>query len=169
MKMLPIVVTIWAVLAGTLIAAAVAGEIDYVEDFALATDRTVPLAQLIPGTEDHFYYHALHYQNNGQYDKVDELLKAWIKKHNYTPRVREILNRQALLKYEKQPKQSLQYLRRTLGLRFNHQREILGRKPDLPTVLDQKLIGRVVLARRDVFFYRAEHLQKTPASLLKTS
>ena len=37
--------------------AAVAGEIDYVEDFALAPDRTVPLQQLIPGTEEYYFYH----------------------------------------------------------------------------------------------------------------
>jgi len=30
---------------------------DYVEDFALCKDRTVALKQLIPGTEDYYYYH----------------------------------------------------------------------------------------------------------------
>ena len=76
-----------------------AAEIGYVEDFALAPDRSVPLGQLIPGTEDHYYYHCLHYQNTEQFDKVDALLADWIKRHNYTPRVHEIQNRQALLTY----------------------------------------------------------------------
>ncbi|NQT38157.1 MAG: hypothetical protein HQ581_11745, partial [Planctomycetes bacterium] len=126
-------------------AASPAGEIGYVEDFSLAEDRGVPLEQLIPGTEDHFYYHALHLQNNGQYDKVDELLKPWIKTHQYTARVREILNRQALLKYEKNSQASLEYIREQLGIQFNHQKEILGQKPDLPTALDQKRIARETL------------------------
>ena len=30
--------------------------------------------QLIPGTEDYYYYHCLHYQNTEQFDKVEELL-----------------------------------------------------------------------------------------------
>ena len=72
--------------ASFLASAAVAGEIDYVEDFALAPDRTVPLQQLIPGTEDYYFYHCLNLQNTEQYDKVEQLLQDWIKRHNYTPR-----------------------------------------------------------------------------------
>lgn len=34
------------------------GEIGFVEDYVLAPDRTAALRQLIPGTEDHFYYQA---------------------------------------------------------------------------------------------------------------
>ena len=37
------------------------GDIGFVEDFALAKDRTTALKQLIPGTEDYYYYHCLHY------------------------------------------------------------------------------------------------------------
>ena len=51
-----------------------AAEIGYLEDFALAKDRTVPLQQLIPGTED-YYYHCLHFQNTEQFDKVNGLLE----------------------------------------------------------------------------------------------
>ena len=36
----------------------------------------MPLKQLIPGTEDYYYYHCLHLQNTEQFDKVDELLQA---------------------------------------------------------------------------------------------
>ena len=135
-------------------AASPAAEIGYIEDFSLAEDRSVPLGQLIPGTEDHFYCHALHLQNNGQYGEVDELLKPWIKTHEYTARVREILNRQALLKYEKNPQASLEYIREQLGIQFNHQKEILGQKPDLPTALDQKQIARETLTARTFARYR---------------
>src|SRR6188768_2168940 len=36
-----------------------AADVGYVEDFALARDRAAALQQLIPGTEDYYYYHAL--------------------------------------------------------------------------------------------------------------
>lgn len=125
-----------------------AGEIGFVEDFALAPDRTLPLKQLIPGTEDYYHYHCVHFQNTEQFAKVEELLPLWIQRHGRTPRVQEILNRQALLTYEKNPQKSLEYLRTQLGLQFNHQREVLGQKPNLPLALDQKLIGRDRLSQR---------------------
>jgi hypothetical protein len=67
-----------------------AGEIDFVEEFSLSTDRSVPLKQLIPGTEDFYYYHALHYPNSEQYQKVQELIGPWVQRHGETPRVWEI-------------------------------------------------------------------------------
>ena len=38
-------------------------EIGYDEEFSLAEDRSVPLQQLIPGTEDYYYYHCLYHQS----------------------------------------------------------------------------------------------------------
>ena len=125
-----------------------AAEIGYLEDFALAKDRTVPLQQLIPGTEDYYYYHCLHLQNTEQFDKVNELLTAWINRYKDTPGIREIQNRQALLTYTKSPDKSLEFIRQRLGLQFNHQRERLDEKPNLPTNLDQNLIARQTLQGR---------------------
>jgi hypothetical protein len=125
-----------------------AAEIGYIEDFALARDRTVPLQQLIPGTEDYYYYHCLHFQNTEQFDKVNELLTAWINRYKDTPGIREIQNRQALLTYTTSPDKSLEFLRQRLGLQFNHQRERLDEKPNLPTSLDQNLISRQTLLAR---------------------
>ncbi|NIA21968.1 MAG: hypothetical protein GWP05_08415, partial [Anaerolineaceae bacterium] len=125
-----------------------AGEIGFEEEFALATDRTVPLKQLIPGTEDYYYYHCLNFQNTGQFDEVEKMLPQWIKRYKYTARVEEIRNRQALLLYEKQPDKSLELIRRRLGLQFDQQRERLDRKSNLPTELDQKLISRQTLSKR---------------------
>ena len=89
--------------AGIIVLLSTAGfadEIRYVEDFALATDRIKALQQLIPGTEDHYFYHCLHNQNTEQFDQVEQLLGAWIKRYGYTPRVREIQNRQALQQHD---------------------------------------------------------------------
>src|ERR1051325_9765845 len=113
----------WTIALVCLTSVASAGEIGFIEDFALAPDRTVPLKQLIPGTEDYYYYHCLHYQNTEQWEKVDETLKAWIDRYKYTPRVIEIENRQALLTYPKNLPRALDLIRQRLNLQFNHQKE----------------------------------------------
>lgn len=122
-----------------------AGEIGYVEDFALAADRTAALKQLIPGTEDYYYYHCLHYLNTEQYQKVDQLLPTWIGRHGQTARVIEIQSRLALLVYDRDPQRTLNYLRNRLNLQFNHQKEVLGAAPNLPVALDPNLIARPTL------------------------
>src|SRR6266567_3761989 len=84
-----------------------AADIGYVEDFALAKDRAAALKQLIPGTEDYYYYHALHALNTGAYDAALSNFKPWIERHGHTARVTEIQVRRALLTYEKNPKKSV--------------------------------------------------------------
>ena len=125
-----------------------AADIGFIEDFALAPDRSVPLKQLVPGTEDYYYYHCLHYQNTGDLDRADAMLKTWIGRYTNTSLIREIQNRQALLKYEKSPQASLNFLKSRLGLLFNHRREIAGQKPTLSIELKGKLISRGTLTAR---------------------
>jgi hypothetical protein len=129
---------------------AAAGEIGFVEDFALARDRMESLKKLIPGTEDYYYYHALHYQNTEQYEKAEALVKPWLERFGQTARLTEIQTRQALLTYDRNPQRSLEYLRSRLNLHFDHQRQIGGGVPNLATALDQKLIDRSTL-RADSF------------------
>src|SRR5438876_12169642 len=88
-----------------------AADIGYVEDFALARDRVVALKQLIPGTEDYYYYHALHALNTGRFEEALANFKPWIERHGHTARVTEIQVRHALLTYEKNPKKSVDFLR----------------------------------------------------------
>ncbi len=125
-----------------------AEEIPYVETFALAADRQAVLDQLIPGTEDYFYYHCLNNQHLQQFEKIEPMLQSWIERHGQTARVREIMHRQALLTFEQNPQKSLDYLRRVLNLNFDHQREVTDRPPDLPAALDAKLIARDTLTQR---------------------
>ena len=61
---------VWFIL---MVSVATAGEVGYVEDFALARDRAASLRQLIPGTEDYYYYHCLHFLNTEQFEKAEEL------------------------------------------------------------------------------------------------
>ncbi len=126
------------VIAGTLSA----GEIGFVEDFALATDRAAVLQQLVPGTEEFYYYHALQALNTEQFDQVSALLTQWVQKHGETPRVWEIRTRHALLSYEKSPEKSLAYLQQRLNLNYPHQRQQLDVDPRLPVALDPVQITR---------------------------
>ena len=145
--------TVWlmgvslAALAGTVLLTphTNAGDIGFIEDFALAKDRTAALKQLIPGTDDYYYYHCLHYLNSGQFEKIEPLTKLWYERHGQAGRLTEIQTRLALLNYEKDPKGTLNYVRSRLGLRFDHQKEVVGVVPDLPTLLDAKLISRDTL------------------------
>jgi hypothetical protein len=140
-------------LAVWLVGSAVAAEIGFLEQFSLADDRAVPLKELIPGTKDYYYYTCLHHQNQGRLDEVEKLLPLWIERHHETARVREIQHRQALLLYDKDPKKALAFLRKRLGLHFDHQRETLEKKVDHPTRLDPNLISRTTLTKQA----RAQH------------
>src|SRR5882762_8877734 len=110
---------VWAAWLSLMAATARAGEVGYVEDFALARDRAAALKQLIPGTEDYYYYHCLHLLNTEQFDKIPELTKLWHERFNQTPRLTEIQTRHALLTFDRDPKKSLDYLRNHLNLHFN--------------------------------------------------
>ncbi len=129
-------------------AAAQGTPIGFEEEFALATDRALALEQLIPGTQEYYYYHCLHHQNTGAFDEVGPLLDQWINRHGRGEWVEEIENRQALLTFDRNPGAALAFLRQRLGLRFSHQREVSGGKPDLPTRLDPRLISPAALTRR---------------------
>lgn len=116
-------------------------EIGYLEKFSLANDRTGALKDLIPGTEEYYYYTCLQYQNSGQLAKVEELLPLWIKRYNYTPLVEEIRNRQALLSYDTDSKKSTAFLTERLKLQFDHMKESAGENPGYATKLDPKDIS----------------------------
>ncbi len=116
-------------------------DIGFSEKFALADDRTEALKQLVPGTEEYYYYYALHYQNTDQLNKVDELLQPWIKRFGETQQVKLIRNRQAFLKYNDNPQLTFDFLASELKLNFDHQRRIPRTQRDLPTKLDPAIIS----------------------------
>ena len=124
-----------------------AQQINFVEDFVLAKDRRVPLKTLIPGTEDYFYFHCLHLQNNGQYDQVDEILQSWKKRYKDTPLLQEIQHRQALLVYTTNSQRTLRYLQKNLNVRFNHQSRMGSRESRLPSRLNPEIISRESLLK----------------------
>ncbi len=127
-------------LVATATTSASAQEISFWEEFALSSDRAKTLEQLVPGSQDYFYFHCIHYQNEQQLDQVDSLLKRWIKRHGTTKLVKQIQHRQELLVYSDDPQRTLKYLTRELNLHFNHQRAIARGQKDLPEKLDPALI-----------------------------
>ena len=114
----------------------------FLERFALASDREAVLKELIPGTQEYYYFHCLHYQNTQQFQRVEDLLQKWIALHNSGNLINEIQYRQALLTYERNPQKTLDFIRDHLGLTFNHQKDVPNSEPDLPETLDQNLIAR---------------------------
>ena len=125
-----------------------AQEIGFLEDFALAKDREKVLKQLVPGTEKYYYFHALHYQNTQQLDKVEQLMVPWLKRHDKTATYKQIRNRQAMLKYSDDPEATLAYLKKHLGLSFAHQRTIPNALRELPSKLDSDLYSIETLLER---------------------
>lgn len=130
------------IIASVALSVVVAGDIGFIETFSLAKDRAVSLKQLIPGTEEYYYYHCLHYLQTEQYQKIREISKPWVERHGETQRYHEIQTRLALHEYDQNAQQTLNYLRHRMGLQFSHEKEIVGAIPNLPTAFDQGLIAQ---------------------------
>lgn len=118
--------------------------IGFIEKFALATDREATLTELVPGTEDYYFFHALHYQSTKQAPKLAAILEQWAKRFPQSAQREIIKNREALLAYDTDPKRTLKFLTDTYHLEFNDVQTQLDQKPDLPTVLDAAQIAEEV-------------------------
>ncbi len=139
------------VLATTLLAPLTRAQgtpVGFAETWALASDREAALQQLIPGSEEHYYYSCRLLQDRQAFGEVPAVLAAWIQRHGRTARVIEIENRQALLGFDRDPAGTYAFLRDRLGLTFDHQRDVPGAVPDLPTRLDPQLIAESTLLER---------------------
>lgn len=110
-------------------------EINFDEEFSLATDRSIPLQQLIPGTEDYYYYYCLYHQQRGETEEVNRLLKQWIKRFSHTARVEEIRTRQVLFEYTRNPERVVQFIIERLNLQFNHSKKQTAGKMTYPSTL----------------------------------
>ncbi len=111
-------------------------EIGFLEKFALAADRRTVLNELIPGTEEHFYFRCLHYQNQNLLGDSQAILDAWRAKLGQNERVRDMVSRQFILSYAQSPQRTLDYLRNELGLNLDHAPPSRDRAATLPTSLD---------------------------------
>jgi len=129
--------------------------IGFDEVFALARDRNRALEELIPGTVEFYFYSCLHAQNEGQLEEAKQALRDWKSKHGEVGQYQAMELRLALLSYDDAPQETIDFLIRELGLRFNHQREQLGTSPNFPVQLDPALISYQTLLKRA--FARGTH------------
>jgi hypothetical protein len=133
---------------GWLAGSAQAQQLGFLEKFALADDRALALAELIPGSHDYYYYHILHYQNSGKWEQAEALLQDWAAVPNTPPLFQQMLTRQRILAYAKNPQEALEYLRLELGLALDHAPPQADRARDLPTRLDPSIYDQKALLDR---------------------
>ncbi|MEM8678081.1 MAG: hypothetical protein AAGF97_01895, partial [Planctomycetota bacterium] len=122
--------------------------IGFVESFALAPDRGEVLAQLVPGTDEHFFYSCLHAEQQRDFDEVTRLLNAWIKQLGRTSLAQRMEAREKLLQYDAHPEATIAYLCRELGLRFDHRPPRSRLNSQLPHQLDPSVLSRETLMRQ---------------------
>ena len=111
--------------------------VGFLEKFALASDRMAALAELIPGTEDYYYYHALHFQNERKLPEFKKIMTEWEGRFSKSGRRKVIENREALIRHSDDPKATLEYLKREMALTLNHQQEGKIQEAKHPSVLAQ--------------------------------
>ncbi len=124
-----------------------AGEpIGFIEAWVLSDDRATTLAQLVPGTEDYYFFHALHYQQTGQGEKFKSIMKVWGQSEDendpFGPSQYKMLkNRAIILDYQNNPEESIKKLTKLLKLKLDHQRPIPPEDAQIPSTLDAALIS----------------------------
>ncbi|MFM8878157.1 MAG: hypothetical protein ACKOKG_03320, partial [Verrucomicrobiota bacterium] len=117
-------------------------DLGFLETFALAADRESVLGRLVPGTEDYYFFHALHQQSSGQSAKFAETMAQWARRFPDSEQRRMLENREALLAYSTDPQRTLRHLRERLLPQLDHVPRIPDQKPDLPTALDPATVSR---------------------------
>lgn len=122
--------------------------VGFEESYALANERADIVANLIPGTEDWYYYHCRERLDARDFTTVRKVLPTWIKRHGRTARVVEIENREALLSFGDNQERTFDFLRQRLGVQFRHERIVPGAKSDLPLLLDPNLASPATLTPR---------------------
>lgn len=101
---------------------AFAQSLDWLERYAFLGDRSSVLNELIPGSEDYYFYHCLHYQVSGESEKAEALLAQW--KADLNAKNSRLIqgseDRQRLLTYNRSADRSIDYFRTRLNIKLNH-------------------------------------------------
>ncbi len=107
--------------APRVVTAAGPNDLEFLEAFAWG-DRAKALKELVPDTDDYYYFHCLHYQLAGDRDAFQRTLDQWLarNRNNWTPPMQELRRRQMLLDFDRTPDAVWKYLRDDLNLRFEH-------------------------------------------------
>ena len=135
------VTRLWLILALVLTFGArtlMAEPIGIMERYALAADREAMLGELIPGSEDYYFFHSLHFQTTGQLEKAESMIKDWLaeNKGRETAAITAMLDRQRLLTYNDSPERTIDYLVRRLGAKLDHAPPAVKGEHRYPSQLD---------------------------------
>ena len=129
-------------------------DLEILEALALSDDRGAALAQLLPGSEDHDYYRALHAQHGGALDEVDAILAAWPARHGSTPRYDQLQLRQLLCRVTASASASTQtaidQLRDRFGVSHWHEAEVETVDPSRPSRITEGAFDPAALLRQAV-------------------
>jgi hypothetical protein len=120
------------------------------EGLALAEDRERALAQLLPGSEDHDYFRALHAQHRGALDEVDTIIEAWPGRHGTTERLERLRLRQLLYRLGDDPTSVADDVRDHFSVSHWHEREVEDVDPTRPTRLADGLFSGAQLLQEAV-------------------
>jgi hypothetical protein len=124
-----------------------AADLDFKEAFADPATREIALARLVPKTRDWFFHHALHHQLAGRTNEFRQTLVAWkaaadVKNSGISLDGYQTLEtRELLLRYEADPRKSIDALVRLLDLKFDDSRPDAEADQKLPDRLDPALIA----------------------------
>ena len=123
-------------------------DLEFLEAFAWG-DRAAALKELVPNTDDYFYFHCLHYQLAGDRVAFQKTLDAWLtlRRNNWTGPMKELQRRQMLLDFDRTPDAVWKYLRDDLGLTFNHRPRHEQRAARAPSVVRPEQYGVDVFLR----------------------
>ena len=112
--------------------------IGWIERFALADDRDAALSELVPGTDDHFFYHCLHFQTTGQLEQAETVLAQWMAKYQgaSTPAINAMVDRQRLLTYDLSPQRTIDHLIKRLNIKLDHAPPVTRNERRYPSEFD---------------------------------
>src|SRR3569623_2710286 len=111
-------------MARTLAEYARAMDLEILEALFLAEDRSAALAQLLPGSEDHDYFHCLHAQQRGDLDGASPILAPGPDRHGDNAGYRRLTLRQLMYRVMREPERAADDLRDRLGVSHWHEAEV---------------------------------------------
>ncbi len=116
-------------------------------DETFVLDRKKAMAQLIPGSPDHFYYTALDAQLAGQWDAAQKIIEAWDNAARQGRCARDgrwdiLRNRQWCLLWAKDAGQSAKFISDHLGLHFGHVQPGKAAAEVLPSALPANFLDQ---------------------------
>ncbi len=116
--------------------------LDWIERYSLAADRSAMLSELIPGSEEYYFYHCLNHQVIGEWDKAEALLTQWKadERARHSGYLQRIEDRQHLLTYQRSPDRSIEYLRNRLNIQLEHPAPSAAGARLYPSVFDNLAI-----------------------------